>query len=59
MEAANHVGFRFGQGALAYVGLNVILVAAELRWHVITRLLIWDIAEIRLLVFLVGKSLHP
>lgn len=40
------IASRFTYGAIAYWGLNVALVIAEMRWHFLARLTVWDISEL-------------
>jgi len=40
------IASRFAYGAIAYWGLNIALVIAEMRWHLLARLTAWDIAEL-------------
>jgi hypothetical protein len=46
-------------GTVAYLGLNVVLLAAEARWHLLYRLMLWDVSELKTFGFLLGKTLHP
>ena len=39
--------------------LNIALVAAEAKWHLIYRLTIWDIAQLRTLAPLFTQLAHP
>jgi hypothetical protein len=55
----NRIASRFAYGAAVYWGLNVILLAAEARWHVLLRLTLWDVAEIKTLAPLLARLLHP
>jgi hypothetical protein len=41
-------------GAIIYWGLNVALVIAEMRWHLLARLTSWDIEQFVTL----AKMLH-
>ncbi|MFY9709912.1 MAG: hypothetical protein WBD57_10670 [Candidatus Cybelea sp.] len=57
-RASNHFLSRLGQGAIGYVGVNLLLLAAEARWHLIYRLMLWDISEMKTLGFLVGQTVQ-
>ncbi len=46
-------------GGLAYLGLNAILLVEEARFHLLFRLTVWDISELRLFGLLLGQRLHP
>ena len=46
-------------GSLAYLGLNAILLVEEARFHLLYRLTVWDISELRLMGLLLGQKLHP
>ncbi len=41
---------RFAYGAAAYWALNALLLLAEARWHVLYRLTMWDLAQLRTLL---------
>lgn len=43
----------------AYWALNLALVGAEARWHVLTRLTMYDINQFKTLAPLIIKLLHP
>lgn len=51
-------GDPFRQGTLAYLVVNLGLVAAELQWHLLYRLTLWDVSQFRSLAPLVGKLIH-
>lgn len=38
--------------------MNVLLLAAEARWHVVSRLTIWDLREMKTLAYLVGETIR-
>lgn len=57
-RASNQFLSRLGQGAIGYVGVNLFLLAAEAKWHLIYRLMLWDISEMRTLGFLVGQTIQ-
>lgn len=46
-------------GSLAYLALNAILLVEEARFHLLYRLMVWDLAELRLFGVLLGQRLHP
>lgn len=48
--------FRYRYGLWAYWFLNATLIVVEARWHVLTRLTLWDITT---LVRLAGGFAHP
>ena len=52
------VGTRFAWGAGFYLALNFVLLLAEARWHIIARLTIWDIAELKTLATMLGQLMH-
>ncbi len=39
--------------------LNIALVAAEAKWHLIYRLTMWDITQLRMLAPLFAQLAHP
>jgi hypothetical protein len=51
-------GSRFAYGAVGYWGLNAVLAAAELRWHLLYRITLWDMAQIRTLAPVLTKLVH-
>ena len=55
---AKRIPSRLTQGALAYLGLNVLLATAEAEWHVLSRLTAWDASQLKILVPLVAKLFH-
>jgi hypothetical protein len=58
-QATTHLGTNLGHGAASYLGLNMVLLLAEARWHIFYHLLLWDISEMKTFAFLLGKTLHP
>jgi len=48
---------RFFYGATVYWGVNLLLLGAELRWHIFYRLTVWDITTLRALAAAVGRHL--
>ncbi|MFZ1018552.1 MAG: hypothetical protein WAN39_11845 [Candidatus Cybelea sp.] len=57
-RASNQFLSRLGQGAIGYVGVNLLLLAAEAKWHLIYRLMLWDISEMKTLGVLVGQTIQ-
>lgn len=55
---AKRIGRRFAYGAAVYWALNVILVAAELRWHILYRLTLWDIEQLKTLAPIFAQLTH-
>jgi hypothetical protein len=43
------IASRFLYGTVAYWTLNVLLVAEEIKWHLIYRLTLWDISQFKML----------
>jgi hypothetical protein len=41
------IASRFLFGTVAYWTLNVALVAEEIRWHLLYRLTLWDISQLK------------
>lgn len=50
---------RLTYAAAAYWAANVVLAAIELRWHPITRLLLWDISRFKILLPVLARLIHP
>lgn len=49
---------RLAKGTAGYMGVNVVLLASEARWHLLTKLTVWDISEMKTFVYLLGKTIH-
>lgn len=49
---------RLSVAAAAYWGANVALAAIEVRWHPITRLLLWDISRFKVLLPALAHIVH-
>ena len=49
---------RFVYGTAAYWALNVVLVATEIRWHLLYRLTAWDISQFKSLGPLIYQLVH-
>lgn len=58
-QATTHLGNNLAHGAASYFGLNVLLLIAEARWHIVYRLMLWDVSEMKTFVYLLGKTVHP
>jgi hypothetical protein len=58
-QATTKLGTNFAHGAASYLGLNLVLLIAEARWHFVWRLMLWDISEMKTFASLLGKTLHP
>jgi hypothetical protein len=52
------VGTRFAWGAGVYLALNFVLLGVEARWHVLARLTVWDISELKTLTVMLGQLMH-
>ena len=53
------IASRFAIGAAIYWTLNVVLVAAEIRWHILYRLTLWDVEQFKSLGPIFAKLTHP
>lgn len=49
---------RFLYGAAVYWALNIALLFAEMQWHVLSRLTVWDIETLKSLVPVTSGLLH-
>ncbi len=49
---------RWLYGAAAYWALNIALLFAEVQWHVLSRLTLWDIETLRSLVPMTAELVH-
>jgi hypothetical protein len=47
VRPTKRLGKRFAWGAGIYLAINFLLVAAEARWHILARLTVWDINELK------------
>jgi hypothetical protein len=45
-------------GAVVYWALNIALLFAEVQWHVLSRLTVWDIETLRSLVPMTAELVH-
>lgn len=55
-RTTNQLFFRYRYGLWAYWFINAALIVEEARWHLLTRLTLWDITT---LVRLAGAMAHP
>jgi len=49
---------RWVYGAAVYWALNIALLFAEMQWHVLSRLTVWDIEELKSLVPMIQQLVH-
>jgi hypothetical protein len=45
-------------GLVTYCALNFAVLAAEARWHVLTKLTLYDVAQIKTLLPMIARLLH-
>ena len=45
-------------GIVTYCTLNALIIAAEARWHLLYRLTLWDLSQIRTLIILIARLIH-
>jgi hypothetical protein len=45
-------------GFAAYWGLNLVLLLAELRWHVLSRLTVWEFSTLRDYIIQTAHHVH-
>ena len=57
-QTSNRLRERTLYGAVAYWGLNVVLLLVESRWHVLYHLTLWDISMIRSIVMSSAQHVH-
>jgi len=50
---------RSAYGMAAYWAANLALAGAEAHWHVLTRLTLLDLALLKSLAVMAGKTVHP
>ncbi|HEY6325525.1 MAG TPA: hypothetical protein VIW73_03275 [Candidatus Cybelea sp.] len=55
VSPTKRVGTRFAWGAGAYLALNFLLLVVEARWHVLARLTVWDISELKTLTAMLAQ----
>ncbi len=58
VRPTKHMGQRFRLGALVYLALNFALLVAEAQWHVLARLTVWDISELKTLTVMLAQAAH-
>ena len=58
LRPANRSGIRPAYYVAGYWVLNIALVAAEAKWHLIYRLTLWDITQLRMLAPLFARMVH-
>jgi hypothetical protein len=58
VRPTKRLGKRFAWGAAAYLALNFLLLAAEARWHILARLTVWDISELKTLGTMLSQLHH-
>ena len=51
-RAFSHIASRAARLGAGYLGVNVLLPAAEAKWHLLSRLTIWDLREMKTLASL-------
>ncbi|HEY1867119.1 MAG TPA: hypothetical protein VGG70_02415 [Candidatus Cybelea sp.] len=56
--ARNRVVHRSMFGLVTYCALNFAVLAAEARWHVLTKLTLYDVAQIKTLLPMIARLLH-
>ncbi|HEX4015066.1 MAG TPA: hypothetical protein VHX17_14415 [Candidatus Cybelea sp.] len=47
-----------GQGTVGYLAVNLVLMAAEAKWHLLYRLTVWDMSEMKLVAILLAQTAH-
>lgn len=45
-----------GQGTVGYVAMNLLLMGAEAKWHLLYRLTVWDMSEMKLVAILLAQT---
>lgn len=58
VRPAKRIGQRFAWGAGIYLALNFLLLLAEAQWHILARLTVWDISELKTLTVMLGQLTH-
>jgi|GEM_PF-5806861 hypothetical protein len=54
----NVIAGRSTLGIVTYCTLNALIIAAEARWHLLYRLTLWDLSQIRTLIILIARLIH-
>lgn len=47
-----------GHGTIGYLAMNLVLMAAEARWHFLYRLTVWDMSEMKTVAILLSRTAH-
>lgn len=55
VSASKQANSPYTYGAMAYLALNLLLVAAEARWHILAKLTLLDAAEIKQLISMIHQ----
>ncbi|HVR46035.1 MAG TPA: hypothetical protein VMT95_05310 [Candidatus Binatia bacterium] len=55
VRPTKRVGKRFAWGAGVYLALNFVLLVVEAQWHVLARLTVWDISELKTLTAMLAQ----
>jgi len=55
VRPTKRLGKRFAWGATVYLALNFVLLIAEARWHILARLTVWDISELKTLTVMLAQ----
>ena len=58
VRPTKRLGKRFAWSAGIYLALNFLLLAAEMRWHILARLTVWDISELKTLSVMLAQTMH-
>lgn len=58
VRPTKRLGKRFAWGASVYLGLNFLLLIVEARWHILARLTVWDITELKTLTVMLSQGMH-
>ena len=56
--ATHRVVKRSMYGVVTYFAMNFLVLAAELRWHVLTKLTVYDVTQFKTHLPMIGKLLH-
>jgi hypothetical protein len=57
-RAFSHIAARVVKVSGGYLAINAVMLLAEVRWHLISRLTIWDVSEMHRFLVLLGQQLH-
>lgn len=58
VRPTKRLGKRFAWGAAGYLTINFLLLAVEARWHILAKLTVWDISELKTLSSMLVQTLH-